>query len=174
MLVTLSGLPATGKTTLARGLARKIAAAYVRIDTLEQAFIASGNGSPDIGPAGYMAGYAIARDNLHLGIDVVADAANLLDVTRRAWRAVAHETGVRHIEVELVCSDKALHRERVEQRVANISNHALPTWQSVIDRPCDVWDVDHLVIDTAKTTVDMAIESVIQTLSLPSGHYRAR
>lgn len=38
---------------------------------------------------------------------------------------------------------------------------------------CGLFEPD-LIVETTKTTVDMAIESVIQTLSLPSGHYRAR
>ncbi|HMC44045.1 MAG TPA: AAA family ATPase, partial [Caballeronia sp.] len=36
MLIALGGLPGTGKTTVAQTLARKLAAVYLRIDTLEQ------------------------------------------------------------------------------------------------------------------------------------------
>lgn len=42
MLIAFGGLPGTGKTTVAQTLARKLAAVYLRIDSLEQALIASG------------------------------------------------------------------------------------------------------------------------------------
>ena len=34
MLIIFGGLPGTGKTTIARSLARKLSAAYVRIDSV--------------------------------------------------------------------------------------------------------------------------------------------
>ncbi len=37
MLIIFGGLPATGKTTIAKELARQIGATYLRIDTIEQA-----------------------------------------------------------------------------------------------------------------------------------------
>ena len=39
MLIVVGGLPATGKTTVSRAAARKPGAAYLRIDTIEQAFV---------------------------------------------------------------------------------------------------------------------------------------
>ena len=78
MLIAFAGLPGTGKTTVARALARRLAAVYLRIDTLEQAFLASGSSGADIGPAGYLAAYAVAADNLRLGLTVVADSVNAL------------------------------------------------------------------------------------------------
>jgi predicted kinase len=35
MLIAFGGLPGTGKTTVAQAVARKLAAVYLRIDTLE-------------------------------------------------------------------------------------------------------------------------------------------
>lgn len=164
MLIAFGGLPGTGKTTLAQILARKLSAVYLRIDTLEQAFIESG--AADIGPAGYLAAYAVAGDNLRLGLTVVADSVNSLRLTRSAWRNVALRAGARIFEIELICSDAATHRLRVEGRSADIPGLQLPTWKSVLERQYDPWESVDLVIDTAKVSVEQAVDAIMQHLSL--------
>lgn len=164
MLIAFGGLPGTGKTTIAQALARKLSAVYLRIDTLEQAFIASTSGHEDIGAAGYLAGYAVAGDNLRLGLTVVADSVNSLHVTRSAWREAALAASARIVEIELICSDTTIHRQRVEGRRADIAGHALPTWQSVLERPYDPWNAEHLVIDTANVSIEQVVDTIIHHL----------
>lgn len=165
MLIAFGGLPGTGKTTVAKSLARKLGAVYLRIDTLEQAFIASGNDRTEIGPAGYLAAYAVADDNLRLGLTVVADSVNSLNLTRTAWRNVARGAGVRIFEIELICSDATAHRLRLEGRQADIPGHKLPTWKNVQERQYDAWESEHFVVDTANLSVEEAVEAI--TLCLP-------
>ncbi|WP_244106464.1 AAA family ATPase [Paraburkholderia phenazinium] len=123
----------------------------------------------DIGPAGYLAGYAVAADNSRLGLNVVADSVNALHVTRSAWRTVALEAGVRIFEIELICSDTATHRLRVEARQAEIPGHELPTWKNVLERRYEPWESEHLVVDTANVSVEQAVETIThrRLLSLP-------
>lgn len=166
MLIAFGGLPGTGKTTVAKTLARKLAAVYLRIDTLEQALIVAGSDGADIGPAGYLAGYAVAKDNLCLGTTVVADSVNSLHVTRSSWRSVALEAGVRIFEIELICSDTTAHRLRVEGRQADIPGHKLPTWKNVLERQYDAWESDHLIVDTANVSVEQAVEIITHRLSM--------
>lgn len=172
MLIVFGGLPGTGKTTVAQTLAHKLAAVYLRIDTLEQAFIASGSCRADIGSAGYLAGYAVAVDNLRLGLTVIADSVNSLHVTRGAWWNVALEAGVPVLDIELICSDTTTHRLRVEQRQTDIPGHELPTWKSVLDRQYDPWESEHLVVDTANLSVAQAIETIVDRLSSISPEMR--
>ena len=78
MLIVLSGLPGTGKTTIAQILARECHATYLRIDTIEQAILSSLRVQNDLGALGYVVAYELARANLCLGGTVVADAVNPL------------------------------------------------------------------------------------------------
>jgi predicted kinase len=80
MFIVLAGLPGSGKSTIAQGLASEIKATYLRVDSIEQA-IRSSSILPlytDMGPAGYMAVCRVAGDNLRLGNSVIADSVNPL------------------------------------------------------------------------------------------------
>jgi predicted kinase len=104
------------------------------------------------GPEGYIVAYRIAGDNLRLGLSVVADSVNPLDVTRQAWREVAAQAGAPFCEIEVVCSDAVEHRRRVETRQPRIAGFDLPTWEEVVEREYHRWAGEHIVIDTAGQT----------------------
>jgi predicted kinase len=120
MLIIFGGLPATGKTTIARELARQIGATFLRIDSIEQMLRACNPERP-VDEAGYRVAYAIAEDNLRLGRTVVADSVNPLQTTRDAWIDVGRRTGAKSAEIEVICFDQGEHQRRVEQRVADIN-----------------------------------------------------
>jgi predicted kinase len=73
-LIILGGLPGTGKTMIAKELARQLGAVYLRIDSIEQALRDSALNTEAVGDAGYRVGYAVAEDNLRLGRMVIADS----------------------------------------------------------------------------------------------------
>ncbi len=160
MLIVFGGLPGTGKTTLARALSIQLEAAYLRIDTIEQALRSSGMLSGDVGPAGYLAAYALAAENLRLGRTVVADAVNPLTITRAAWREVAAAAAVPVVEIEVICSDAGEHRRRIETRSIDIPDLSTPTWQQVVERTEDAWDRPHLVLDTAGRTPEDSLDEL--------------
>jgi predicted kinase len=158
MLIILSGLPGTGKTTIARLLAHELAAVYLRIDSIEQSMRAAGWA---VEGQGYSVAYAVAEDNLRLGRIVVADCVNPWPLTRSEWRAVADRTGVPALDVEIVCSDAGEHRRRVETRATDITGHRLPTWQEVVERDYRAWDGERIVIDTARQCVEESIRTIL-------------
>jgi predicted kinase len=160
MLIILAGLPGAGKTTIARELARQIGAVLVRVDSIEQAIRDSGLPAGPLDEAGYRVGYAVAEDNLRLGRTVIADSVNPVPASREAWRAVAARARVRALEIEVVCSDRDMHRERVETRVADIPGHRLPTWQEVVDRDYHPWTGDRLVIDTSRLRSEQSVRLI--------------
>ena len=57
MLIVFSGLPGTGKTTIARGLAANAGAVYLRIDGIEQAIRNADVLSRDMGRSGCLVVY---------------------------------------------------------------------------------------------------------------------
>ncbi|TLS48188.1 AAA family ATPase, partial [Paenibacillus antri] len=144
MLYIFSGLPGTGKSTLSSALAKDYKATYLRVDVVEQAMRVAGTWVD--GPAGYIVCYAMASQNLQLGLDVIADSVNPIGITRQDWRNVAESLEKPFVEIEVICSDEREHRHRIETRVADIPSFALPTWEQVRNRKYDVWDREHIII----------------------------
>jgi predicted kinase len=161
MLIVLGGLPGTGKTTIAREIAAFVPCVYLRIDTIEQALRSAGVLAGDVGPGGYVVAYELARSNLSLGQTIVADCVNPLLVTREAWQAVAADTSSRIVEVEIVCSDIAEHRRRVEQRSIDVPGLVPTTWAAVQQRDYEPWTTQRLVIDTAFLGAREAAEVIL-------------
>lgn len=167
LLIVLAGLPGTGKTTIARELARRLEGVYVRIDSIEQAIRTAAAPGPDLGDVGYRVGYAVAEDNLRLGRVVVADSVNPLAVTRDAWLHVARRAQADAVEVELKCSDLAEHRRRAETRASDVSGLKLPSWNDIVTREYDPWDREHLVIDTARQSASECVAVIRAYLPAP-------
>ena len=163
VLYIFAGLPGAGKTTLGRLLAGRLKAAYVRIDTLEQALRDAC--SLEVQAQGYIVGYGVAADNLANGVSVVADSCNPVEVTRRAWERVAIENHASYINIEIICSDAAEHRQRIEMRTPTIPGLRLPTWMEVEDREYHDWTVDRIVLDTAGKSERENIDELLLKLS---------
>ena len=156
-LIAFGGLPGVGKTALARALALELSATYLRIDKIEQALRSSGLSPEEIGESGYLVAYALAESNLRLGAAVVADSVNPVLASRTAWRGVAERASAKIFEVEIICSDKDVHRHRVEARTEDIPGLHLPTWREIMERRYDAWDRDRIVIDTAHCSPEEAL-----------------
>jgi len=147
MLYIFSGLPGTGKSTLSQLVARQLKAVYLRIDTIEQGLRELC--SFDVQGEGYRLAYRIASDNLRLGLSVVADSCNPIELTRREWEQVACDARADYVNIEIICSDTTEHRLRAEARVAEVSGLKLPTWSEIEDREYHGWTVDRVIVDTA-------------------------
>lgn len=168
-LVVVGGLPATGKTTIARAAAAELRAAYVRIDTIETAISRSEGAFEATNgwelPPGYVVGYDVAAEQLRIGTHVVAESVNAFAVTRDAWRDAGTNAGAHVVEVEVVCSDADEHRRRAESRVLDVPGLASPTWDAIMAREYEPWGRDRLVVDTARLGVAEAVQLVLNHLA---------
>lgn len=164
-LISLAGLPGTGKSTLARALAARIGAVWLRIDSIEQAIRASGVVPGSLDDAGYRAACAVAEDNLRLGRTVIADCVNPWPQSRDAWRDAGLRAGARVVEIEVICSDAAEHRRRVEGRSAEVPGLALPDWAAVTARDYRPWNRPRAVVDTAGRTVPACVAEIAAHLN---------
>jgi predicted kinase len=170
MLISFSGRPGVGKSTISRLLAQRTGATHLRIDIVDQTL--RDIGFPICRDESYRICYALAEDNLRLGRTIISDCVNDMDETREAWRSVAVRAGARFIDVEVVCSDAAEHRRRVETRISEVQGLVLPTWEQVLAHEPEPWRRERLIVDTATSAAEECasqIEAALAGLS-PLSH----
>jgi len=161
-LYIFAGLPGSGKSTLAKQIARQRDAAYLRVDTIEQAL--RDLCGIDVQGEGYRLAYRVALDNLRIGRNVVADSCNPIELTRREWERVAIDAGARRVNIEVVCSDPSEHRRRIETRTVDVAGLALPTWEDVVQREYHAWTADRIVVDTAAQSPQRTVERLLDEI----------
>lgn len=154
-LYVFSGLPGSGKSTIARALAAETRAIWLRIDSIEAGITEGDLGVTDLKGAGYWAARNLALDNLALGQSVIADAVNPIAITRDDWAGIVDKVACTLCEIEVTCPDKALHRARVEAR--EVSNN----WAAVEARHYEPWPRPVLQINSAELSVDEAVSAIL-------------
>ncbi|QDP96035.1 AAA family ATPase [Microlunatus elymi] len=174
VLVVIGGLPGTGKSTIAAALARETATPYLRVDRIEQAIVAASSLSHPLGSVGYAVAHQLATEQLQAGLDVVVECVNPLALTRDAWSQTAARSGAAIVEVEVVCSDRAEHRRRVETRDSDVDGLVKPTWTEVIEREYEPWARQPVRVDSAETPVARAVQQIGEQMrAVREGHHPA-
>ncbi|MGW0752938.1 AAA family ATPase [Streptomyces sp. NPDC002587] len=156
MLIAMAGLPGAGKSSVAGELGRKLAAPVVSVDPIEAAMWRAGVArSQPTGLAAYVVAEAVADGVLALGQTVIVDAVNAVAEARVQWRSLASRRGVPVVFIEVVCSDPAVHRRRLECRSREIEGFYEPTWEAVERRREELvpWADERLVLDSV---IDMS------------------
>ena len=95
------------------------------------------------------------------------DSVNPIGITRKAWRDVAAQAKVSFVEVELICSNREEHRNRIESRQSDIPGHRVPSWDEVLEceRDYEQWTTEHIVLDTAGQTADESISHLFDAMN---------
>lgn len=166
-LILTSGLPGSGKSTVAAHLSSALSLPVVSIDPIEAAMWRAGIPHDMTGIAAYEVARAVAEENVKLGISIIVDAVNPVEAARAMWRSLTQEQGATLLIIECVCSDTRLHRQRIEQRQRNIPGMAEVTWERVEERRREYEPLaDHrLILDTTQDIADTTEAAIAYVMS---------
>ena len=132
VLVVTAGLPGSGKSTIAEIISGRLGATAISVDPIEAAILRAGiDADQPTGLAAYLVAEAMAEQALLAGRSVIVDAVNAVEPARLQWRDLAERCTVQLRIIETVCSDAALHAERLAKRASLVSANAVE--QSVED-----------------------------------------
>ncbi len=152
-LIVFTGLPGTGKSTLAEEAATLLRCPLFAKDQLEAALRRSGIGAD--ANSGWAAGElltTLASEQLGRGQSAILDTVATFERMREPWRALAREHGATLRIIECVCSDETLHRARLEVRRRGIPGWPELTWDDVlvVRSRFEPWSDPRLILDAAQ------------------------
>ena len=103
-----------------------------------------------------------------MGINVVADSCNPINLTRREWEEIARNSHSEFTNIEIICSDNEEHKKRIENRKATI--HPILSFhlgENVKGREYHPWaEKSCIVIDTAFKTTNESFNELLLKLGL--------
>jgi predicted kinase len=150
LLAVMSGLPGTGKSTLAEALSQHLAAPIFNRDQLEATLWREGVGRElKSGRIANELMTTLAGEQLRRGQSVILDSvATTVDI-RDACREVAKRNKSEFRVIECICSDEVLHQERLGQRTRDIPGWYEVGWKEVLDvrSRYQPWAGDQLTLD---------------------------
>jgi predicted kinase len=165
-LIVLTGLPGSGKTTIAEGVAHKLGYPVFSVDPIESSMLSVGmKRNYTTGLAAYRVAQILADENLRLGQSVIIDAVNAVPEARQAWEKLARKYKAKLIIIECVYGDETLHRDRVTARVRRLPGFNELTWQEVQEdrKRYKKWQRKHLILDSAdpaESNISSAIDYI--------------
>ena len=131
-LIVMAGLPGAGKSTIGEIVGARLGATVVSVDPIESAILRAGiDADQPTGLAAYLVAEEIAEKELDSGRTVIVDAVNAAEAARLQWRDLAERADVRLRVIEVVCSDEAVHRARLEKRERGLPHLEETTWRAV-------------------------------------------
>jgi predicted kinase len=152
-LIVFSGLPGTGKSTLAEAMGRELNIPVFAKDWLEATLVRSGlrasSEDRSLGFAGYELLSVLAERQLMLGQSAILDSVAASHTIRRAWCQLAGRYGAYYRVIECICSDESLHRARLKGRQRHIPGWHELEWSEVerVRQYYLDWEEGHLTVD---------------------------
>jgi len=155
-LIIFSGLPGTGKSTVAEMIGRELGIPVFAKDwlvaTLLRCSSAQNNRSAEtLGYAGYELLTTLAQRQLSLGQSAILDSVATFEDIRNRWRDLAGVYCAQWRVIECICSDSVIHQTRLNARHRKIPNWPELTWADVerVRAHYLPWSDERLILDAA-------------------------
>ena len=152
-LIIFSGLPGTGKSTLAETVGRQLGIPVLAKDWLEAVLLRNAlqpapNGK-SLGYVGYELLTVLAERQLMLGQSVILDSVASIQTIQCTWKELAVKYKADWCIIECICSDESLHRERLGTRKRNIPGWHELEWTEVerVKGYYQPWNEERLILD---------------------------
>ena len=129
-LIIFSGLPGTGKSSIAEVVGTQLQIPVFAKDWLEAALRRTGF-EENTGYAGYELLTTLAERQLRLGQSAILDSVASITAVRQQWHTLAQTYEADWRVIECVCSDIALHQARLAKRQRNIPDWHELAWEDV-------------------------------------------
>jgi predicted kinase len=164
-LIVFSGLPGTGKSTLAEAVGMDLGIPVFAKDWLEATLLRSGlnpmREDKSLGFVGYELLTILAERQLMLGQSVVIDSVAASQTIRDAWRQLAEQYHADWRVIECFCSDESLHRTRLKGRKRDIPGWHELEWSEVerVKRYYTPWTGERLVLDMTNSLTENLLKA---------------
>lgn len=152
--IVFSGLPGTGKSSLAEAVGRELGIPVFAKDWLEATLQRCELGSSidntqRLGSAGYELLTILAQRQLELGQSVILDSVAGTESIRIKWHDLAISYGAVWRVIECICSDESVHCARLAVRRRGIPGWHELAWSEVerVKSYYAPWQEERLVLD---------------------------
>lgn len=152
-LILFSGLPGTGKSTLAEAVGMQLSVPVFAKDWLEATLLRcellpSDENKP-LGSAGYELLTTLAERQLMLGQSAILDSVASTQSIRDTWKRLSEKYQAKWHVIECICSDGSFHRSQLATRERRIPGWHELAWSDVekVKSYFLPWREEHLVVD---------------------------